>query len=74
MRTSNDVWKLADGTLVSFNQDTQPPEGASVYDGYDYKEQCWIHRGARDTRPIEVLKRAMQMGKCECAICNALPR
>lgn len=45
MRTSNDEYKLRDGTIISIDQMTEPPQGATIYNGYDYIRQCWVKEG-----------------------------
>jgi hypothetical protein len=56
MRTSNDEYKTKEGDIISISQDTIPPEGAIVWNGYDYKNQMWVFEGKKDTRTIEELK------------------
>jgi hypothetical protein len=52
MRTSNDEYKTKEGDIISISQDTIPPEGAIVWNGYDYKNQMWVFEGKKDTRTI----------------------
>jgi hypothetical protein len=56
MRTSKDIWLLLSGELIALSQDEKPPQGATVWNGYDYALQCWIFEGRRDTRSIEELR------------------
>ncbi len=56
MRTSNDEYKLCNGSIVSLNQNTEPPKGAVIWNGYDYENQCWIYQGEKDTRTLEQLR------------------
>lgn len=56
MRTSKDIWILPNGEKVSIDQMTEPPTGATVYDGYDYEKQCWMYHGEKDTRTIEQIR------------------
>ncbi len=57
MRTSRDIYKLPSGVLVAISCDTKPPEGATIYMGYDYINQYWVYKGKRDTRTIEELEK-----------------
>ena len=59
MRTSKDEYKMPNGEIVAISQIEQPPEGARIWNGYDYINQCWIFNGERDTRTLEELKAAM---------------
>ena len=70
MRTSKDIYKLADGRLKAFSQDEQPPEGATLWSGYDYQKQCWIFEGKKDERTLEQLQAARDaqdagLGECK---------
>ena len=56
MRTSHDIYKLIDGTLVALDQMTAPPEGATLWNGYNYDKQKWWYQGQEDTRTIEQMK------------------
>lgn len=62
MRTSNDIYKLLDGTFVSIDQMTEPPQGAVIWKGYDYTNQYWVHNGQKDTRTLEQLSDAILKG------------
>lgn len=50
MRTSKDIYKLPNGDTVAVSQMEQPPQGATLWRGYDYDKQEWIFNGERDTR------------------------
>ena len=56
MRTSKDIWKLQSGELIALSQNEAPPEGATVYSGYDYQKQQWMYEGKVDTRTLAELK------------------
>lgn len=58
-RVSCDQYRLEDGTIVPVSGDERPPEGATLWNGYDYDNQYWVHEGKRDTRTLEELQRAM---------------
>ena len=60
MRTSKDIYKLADGRLKGISQDEQPPEGATLWCGYDYSRQCWIFEGKKDERTLEQVRAAAE--------------
>ena len=68
MRTSKDEYKLPDGTIAALSQDQAPPEGAVVWNGYDYRNQYWVREGARDTRTLEELRAAVENKKSK--VCN----
>lgn len=55
-RVSCDQYRLPDGTLVDVPLDTFPPNGATLWKGYDYNKQCWVFEGKRDTRSIDELQ------------------
>lgn len=55
MRTSCDQYKLSTGELVNVSQMHTPPEGAVIWNGYDYEKQQWIFEGKPDTRTLEQL-------------------
>jgi len=57
MRTSNDEYRLPDNTIISINQNTQPPKNAVIWNGYDYQNQYWVLQGKRDTRTLEELQK-----------------
>lgn len=59
MRTSKDEYILEDGTIVSISQMERPPQGARIYNGYDYEKQYWVFKGERDTRTLEELKASL---------------
>ena len=59
MRTSKDEYKLLTGEIVAISQSEQPPEGARIWNGYDYEKQCWIFNGEHDTRTLEELKASL---------------
>ena len=56
MRTSKDEWRYPDGSIVALSQDQTPPDGATVWNGYDYRRQMWIHNGKHDTRTLAELQ------------------
>jgi len=58
MRTSKDIYKMANGKLLSFDQMTEIPQGATIWSGYDYENQEWVFEGKKDTRTLEELKQA----------------
>ena len=60
MRTSQDEYIFVDGTIVSISQDKEPPKGAKIYNGYDYKKQYWVYKGKKDIRTIEELKKELK--------------
>lgn len=47
MRTSKDEYKLLNGEIVALSQMETPPEGAIVWNGYDYSKQCWMENGQK---------------------------
>jgi hypothetical protein len=59
MRTSKDEYKTLDGSLVAVSQDQKPPQGAVIWNGYDYKNQFWVFNGEKDTRTLEQLKESL---------------
>ena len=59
MRTSNDTYKLLDGSYIEINQSTNPPVGAKIWNGYDYKNQYWVFNGKKDTRTLEEVRLAL---------------
>lgn len=52
-RLSKDEYKLADGSSVFVGGMDEVPEGATLWRGYDYKNQYWVINGERDTRTLE---------------------
>jgi len=56
MRTSKDEYKTKTGEIVAISQNEQPPQGAKIWNGYDYENQCWMHNGRKDTRTLEQLR------------------
>lgn len=56
MRTSKDQYKLPSGEIVSISQMERPPQGAVIWNGYDYQNQVWVFQGKKDTRTLEELK------------------
>jgi len=56
MRTSKDEYVLLTGEIVAVSQSEQPPQGARIWNGYDYQKQFWVHEGERDTRTLEELR------------------
>ena len=69
MRTSKDVYKLPDGTIVALSQDQAPPEGSVIWNGYDYRNQYWVLDGKRDTRTLEELRATLKF----CYKCRTVP-
>jgi hypothetical protein len=63
MRTSNDQYKLSNDSIISIGQSTQPPKGAVIWNGYDYKNQYWVFEGKKDTRSLEELQEAKGRSK-----------
>ena len=65
MRTSKDVYKNPLGRLITLlNNSEQSDEfikahGLKLWNGYDYKNQYWVHNGERDTRTLDELKAEM---------------
>ena len=60
MRTSKDEYKLTTGEIVAVSQSEQPPQGGRIWNGYDYRNQYWVHEGERDARTLDELKRALK--------------
>lgn len=58
MRTSHDIYKLPDGSLVAIDGMTEPPQGSTLWKGYDYDKQEWVFEGKKDTRTLEQLRLA----------------
>lgn len=56
MRTSKDQYKTIDGAIIEVGCNEQPPEGATIWNGYDYQKQCWIFEGQKDERSLEQLQ------------------
>lgn len=61
MRTSRDVYKNALGALIQLSQNEQSREfiaahGLTLWSGYDYDRQEWVHEGKKDTRTLEELR------------------
>ena len=52
-----DIYKLANGKLMAFGQGVYIPQGAKLWNGYNYKNQCWIYHGKKDTRTLEEIGR-----------------
>lgn len=51
---------MPDGvTTVAVGGNVTPPEGATLYHGYDYENQYWVYEGKRDTRTLEEIKNAL---------------
>ena len=59
MRISKDEYKLSSGEIIALSQDEQPPQGAQIWNGYDYHNQYWVFNGQRDTRTLEELQQAL---------------
>lgn len=59
MRTSKDEYILPNGKIIALSQDEQPPRGAKIFNGYDYKKQYWVYKGKKDNRTIEELKKVI---------------
>jgi hypothetical protein len=47
MRTSKDVFKTKDDRFIAVSQDEKPPVGSKIWNGYDYKNQCWVREGLK---------------------------
>lgn len=56
MRTSKDEYILTNGEIIALSQNEIPPQGARIYNGYDYHNQYWVFGGKRDTRTLEELQ------------------
>ena len=59
MRTSNDTYKMSDGSLKNIDQITSIPLNATLWQGYDYINQYWVYEGKRDVRTLEQLQQAI---------------
>lgn len=69
-RQSCDQYKLATGELVNVSTMEEPPQGAVLWNGYDYDKQYWVHEGKRDTRTVEELRASLNMPTSECPNCG----
>lgn len=58
-RTSNDQYKLVTGEIIELNQMQEVPQGAILWNGYDYEKQYWVYNGERDTRTLEELQSSL---------------
>lgn len=58
-RVSCDQYRLPSGEIVDVSGATRVPEGSTLWNGYDYQNQYWVHEGKRDTRSLEELQAAM---------------
>ena len=56
-RISKDHYKMPDGKDIFVSGGETPPEGATLWNGYDYIKQQWIFKGKRDTRTLEQLRK-----------------
>ena len=64
MRFSKDQYRLQDGRIVGVSQSEEAPEGATLWNGYDYVKQEWVFEGKKDERTIEELKAAIEKVEC----------
>ena len=56
MRTSCDQYKLRNGTIINVLGSQQPPEGSTLWNGFDYSKQEWVFQGKKDIRTLEELR------------------
>lgn len=63
MRMSKDEYILPNGEIIALSQDKQPPKDAKIYNGFDYKNQCWIFEGKKDNRTIKELEESLMEQK-----------
>ena len=56
MRTSKDLYCLISGEIVAVSLDEKAPEGATLWQGYDYERQFWVFEGKKDERTLEELR------------------
>lgn len=57
-RVSKDEYKLPTGESVFIGGMDTVPEGAVLWNGYDYSKQEWVHQGKKDVRTLEELRTA----------------
>ena len=63
MRTSNDIYKTSAGELIELDQMTRIPDGAIIWQGFDYERQIWIYNGVEDKRTLEELQAEIKKAK-----------
>lgn len=63
MRISKDEYKLLSGELVEVGGMDEVPEGATLWNGYNYKTQEWWFEGKKDVRTLEQLREDMNAKK-----------
>lgn len=56
MRTSCDQYKTIDGNIINVGGMDLPPEGSTLWNGFDYDNQYWVYNGQKDTRTMEELQ------------------
>ena len=70
MRKSGDEYKLPNGEIVGVSLSEKPPQGARIWNGYDYENQYWVYNGVRDTRTLEELRAAIEAKRGFMDECN----
>lgn len=55
MRTSCDQYKTVEGNIINVFDLDSLPDGAILWNGYDYDNQYWVYNGSRDIRSVEEL-------------------
>lgn len=56
MRTSPDIYKLPNNTLIFIDGTMTPPANSKLWSGYDYDRQLWIFKGKAENRTIDQMK------------------
>lgn len=56
---SKDEYKTIDGQSVFIGGYDDIPEGATLWNGFNYNAQKWIYNGKPDTRTLEELQQSI---------------
>jgi len=57
MRFSIDQYRFKNGLIVNA---FKTPKGAILWNGYDYKNQCWVFEGKEDTRTLYEIRKSRE--------------
>jgi len=69
MRRGKDEYKTRAGRIVVVSLDEEPPPGSTLWNGYNYTTQQWIHHGEKDTRTIQELRAEIDLTNRETNPC-----